>query len=114
MTSPHTSPLLDQVADRVEQLLARHHALQQAHDLLQQQVIELGQERDSLKSRLAAARARIDSLLDRIPVDASPMHAPVLPPTAWGTPDSVDAPLPSPTDSAAPSESAKERPDETA
>ena len=34
---------------------------------LAQQVQALGAERDSLKSRLAAARSRIDTLLDRLP-----------------------------------------------
>jgi cell division protein ZapB len=34
----------------------------------------VGAERDSLKSRLAAARARVDALIDRLP--ASSTHAP--------------------------------------
>ena len=36
---------------------------------LLEQVAQLSGERDSLKSRLAAARARIDALLERLPAD---------------------------------------------
>ena len=40
-----------------------------ADDLLIGQIETLTQERDSLKSRLQAARSRIDGLLDRLPLD---------------------------------------------
>lgn len=58
---------LDQIADRIELLLQRHRELQQVNTMLAQQVLTLTQERDSLQSRLRAARARVDTLLDRIP-----------------------------------------------
>ena len=60
---------LDLIAERVERLLLRHEELQRTNGLLQDQVTALKNERDSLKSRLNAARARIDALLDRLPVD---------------------------------------------
>ncbi|MFM6985071.1 MAG: DUF904 domain-containing protein [Hydrogenophaga sp.] len=65
------SPTLDQIAERVERLLLRHEELQRTNTLLLDQVQSLVAERDSLKSRLNAARARIDALLDRLPVAAA-------------------------------------------
>ena len=62
-------PLIDQIAERVERLLVRHDELRRTNELLAQQVQALTQERDSLRSRLAAARARIDALLDRLPAE---------------------------------------------
>ena len=64
MTTP---PLIEQIAERVERLLVRHEELQRTNSLLVEQVHALQAERDSLKSRLMAARARIDALLDRLP-----------------------------------------------
>ncbi len=61
------TPLIDQIAERVEHLLLRHEELQRTNALLANQVQELTQERDLLKSRLAAARHRIDALIDRLP-----------------------------------------------
>ena len=58
---------IDQIAERVELLLARYEELQRTNALLGAQVESLTQERDSLKSRLGAARARIDALLERLP-----------------------------------------------
>ena len=58
---------IDQIAERVERLLVRHAELQRTNALLTQQISALTQERDSLKSRLGAARARVDALLDRLP-----------------------------------------------
>ncbi|QNK73201.1 DUF904 domain-containing protein [Variovorax sp. PAMC28562] len=60
---------IDQIADRVERLLVRHEEVQRTNALLQEQVDALTRERDALKSRLAAARTRIDALLDRLPAD---------------------------------------------
>ena len=60
-------PILDQVAERVERLLLRHEELQRTNALLSEQVEALTQERNSLKSRLSAARARVDALLERLP-----------------------------------------------
>ncbi len=58
---------IDQIAERVERLLVRHAELQRTNVLLTSQVETLTNERDSLKSRLGAARARVDALLDRLP-----------------------------------------------
>lgn len=58
---------IDQIAERVERLLLRYEELQRTNALLSEQVHELTQERDSLRSRLSAARARVDALLDRLP-----------------------------------------------
>ncbi len=58
---------LDQIAERVERLLLRHEELQRTNALLHEQIQTLQGERDTLKSRLNAARARIDALLDRLP-----------------------------------------------
>jgi cell division protein ZapB len=60
-------PHIDQITERVERLLLRHEELQRTNALLQAQVLALQIERDQLKSRLQAARARVDALLDRIP-----------------------------------------------
>jgi cell division protein ZapB len=70
-----TPPSLDQVAERVERLLLRYEELQRTNALLSEQVRTLSQERDSLKSRLSAARARVDALLDRLPASTSSDHA---------------------------------------
>jgi cell division protein ZapB len=58
---------LDQIAERVERLLVRYEELQRTNALLAGQVESLTQERDSLKSRLSAARSRVDALLERLP-----------------------------------------------
>ena len=58
---------IDQVAERVERLLVRYEELQRTNALLAEQVDVLTQERDSLKSRLSAARARVEALLERLP-----------------------------------------------
>ena len=60
---------LDPVLERVERLLLRYEELRRTNDLLIAQVETLAQERDSLKSRLQAARSRIDGLLDRFPLE---------------------------------------------
>ena len=62
-----TTVQIDQIAERVERLLLRHEELLRTNALLSAQVDGLLQERDSLKSRLGAARARVDALLDRLP-----------------------------------------------
>jgi cell division protein ZapB len=67
MDAPHP---LDQLADRIERLLLRHEELQRTNALLIEQVAVLATERDSLKSRLSAARSRVDSLLERLPANA--------------------------------------------
>ena len=62
---------IDQIAERVERLLVRHEEVQRTNALLQDQVDALTRERDALKSRLAAARTRIDALLEQLPADPS-------------------------------------------
>jgi len=62
---------IDQIAERVERLLLRYHELQRTNALLTTQVESLTHERDTLKSRLQAARARVDALLDRLPQEAT-------------------------------------------
>lgn len=63
--------LIDQIAERVERLLLRHEELQRTNALLTSQMQALTQERDLLRSRLTAARQRIDVLIDRLPQDAA-------------------------------------------
>lgn len=60
---------LDDLAERVDRLVLRHHELKRSSALIEQQLIAVSTERDSLRSRLAAARARIDALLERLPAD---------------------------------------------
>lgn len=70
---------LDQVAERVELLLQRYAQLQRTNALLSEQVYALTQERDSLKSRLSAARQRVDALIERLPATpppSTPTHPP--------------------------------------
>lgn len=66
---------LDSLAERIDRLLLRHEELKRTNALLEQQVAALAAERDSLKSRLAAARARIDALLDRLPAGSDAGNA---------------------------------------
>jgi phage shock protein A len=67
--------LIDQIAERTERLLLRYGELQRTNALLTDQVHTLTQERDALKSRLNAARARVDALLERLPQnDATATH----------------------------------------
>ncbi len=61
---------IDQISERVDRLLVRYEELQRTNALLAQQVATLTNERDSLRSRLNAARARVEALLERLP-DAS-------------------------------------------
>ena len=58
---------IDQIAERVERLLLRHEELRRTNALLADQVRTLTQERDALKTRLGAARQRIDTLIQRLP-----------------------------------------------
>ena len=64
-------PSITDLVERVERLLLRHEEIKRTNALLEQQVQALTQERDSLKSRLAAARARVDALLERLPLESS-------------------------------------------
>lgn len=67
---------LQQLAERVERLLLRHEELQRTNALLNEQVQALVAERDSLKSRLSAARTRIDHLIDKLPRQSVGASAP--------------------------------------
>jgi len=60
---------LQELAERLDRLLLRHQELERTNALLQQQLGAVGSERDSLKSRLTAARSRIDALLERLPAN---------------------------------------------
>jgi len=60
-------PTLEDFAHRVERLLLRHDEIKRTNALLEQQLATVTAERDSMRSRLAAARARIDALLERLP-----------------------------------------------
>lgn len=62
---------LHDLAERVDRLVLRHEELKRTHQLMEQQLQAVTAERDSLKSRLAAARARIDALLSRLPENGS-------------------------------------------
>ena len=63
---------LEDLADRVDRLIVRHDELRRTNALLVQQLGVVSQERDSLRSRLGAARSRIDALLERLPQEAPP------------------------------------------
>ena len=58
---------IHQVSERVERLLLRYEELQRTNQLLTEQLQAVTKERDSLRSRLNAARARVDALLERLP-----------------------------------------------
>jgi uncharacterized protein (TIGR02449 family) len=60
---------IEDIAERVERLLLRHDELKRTNALLEQQLRAVVQERDSLRSRLSAARGRIDALLERLPAE---------------------------------------------
>jgi cell division protein ZapB len=65
---PAAMSKLQELADRIERLVLRHEELKRTRVLLEQQLGSVSAERDSLRSRLAAARSRIDALLERLPV----------------------------------------------
>ncbi|HWP20729.1 MAG TPA: cell division protein ZapB [Burkholderiaceae bacterium] len=72
---------IDRLVERVERLLLRYEELQRTNALLEQQLAGVVAERDSLRSRLSAARARIDALIDRLP------EAPGTAPAEAGAPE---------------------------
>ena len=67
MSNQHPIDSIDQITERVEQLLLRYEELQRTNAQLGEQVSVLSLERDSLRSRLSAARARVDALIERLP-----------------------------------------------
>jgi cell division protein ZapB len=64
-----TTSILDPIVGRVDRLLQHHIALEQMNRQLADEVQALQQERDLLRSRLKAARARVDALIERLPVN---------------------------------------------
>jgi len=58
---------IEELAERVERLLLRHEEVQRTNALLREQLAAITHERDNLRSRLNAARSRIDVLLERLP-----------------------------------------------
>ena len=60
---------LEDLAERVDRLVLRHGELQRTSNLMEEQLAAVTAERDSLRSRLAAARSRIDALLTRMPAE---------------------------------------------
>ena len=60
---------LEDLAERVDRLVLRHQELKRASTLVEQQLVAVTAERDSLRSRLAAARARVDALLEKLPAE---------------------------------------------
>jgi uncharacterized protein (TIGR02449 family) len=72
MASMANPSQIEQIAERVDRLLVRYEELQRTNALLARQVELLTHERDSLKSRLSAARSRVDALLERLPEMAPP------------------------------------------
>jgi cell division protein ZapB len=60
---------LQDLAERIDRLVLRHEELKRTSTLIEQQLAAVTSERDSLRSRLAAARARIDALLARLPAE---------------------------------------------
>lgn len=71
---------IDQITERVEQLLLRYEASLRSNAQLAQQVSALTHERDSLRSRLSASRARVDALVKRLPESVEPLATPPLDP----------------------------------
>ncbi|HEU5295740.1 MAG TPA: DUF904 domain-containing protein [Burkholderiaceae bacterium] len=67
---------LQELAERIERLVLRHDELKRTNALLEEKLAIIGSERDSLKSRLGAARARIDALLERLPSGSGNSDAP--------------------------------------
>ncbi len=70
------SAQIDAVIERTERLLLRHEELARTNALLQEQIEAITHERDTLKSRLAAARSRIDALIERLPEQSPAETAP--------------------------------------
>ena len=67
---------IEDLADRVERLLLRHEELQRTNALLETELAAVTNERDNLRSRLNAAKSRIDVLLQRLPrepIDGAPV-----------------------------------------
>ncbi|MFM7332777.1 MAG: cell division protein ZapB [Brachymonas sp.] len=66
---------IEAVIERSERLLLRYEELTRTNALMQEQLEALTHERDTLKSRLSAARSRIDALIERLPEQTTPAEA---------------------------------------
>lgn len=66
---------LEDLAERVDRLVLRHQELKRTSALIERQLQAVSAERDSLRSRLGAARARVDALLERLPADSTAIVA---------------------------------------
>ena len=80
MPNQHPIDQIDQITERVGQLLLRYEELQRVNQQLGEQVSVLAQERDSLRSRLSAARARVDALIERLPEATDPVASSLVDP----------------------------------
>jgi chromosome segregation ATPase len=61
---------LQDLAQKVDRLVLRHEELRRTSALIEQQLAAVSNERDTLRARLATARARIDTLLARLPAES--------------------------------------------
>jgi chromosome segregation ATPase len=59
---------LDQLAQRINRLAALTHDLREENQQLRQQLLGADAQTRSLKSRLDAARQRIEALIDKLPI----------------------------------------------
>jgi chromosome segregation ATPase len=66
-SAPSVMSEIEELAERVERLLLRHEEVRRTNALLHEQLAAITHERDNLRSRLNAARSRIDVLLERLP-----------------------------------------------
>ena len=80
MPNQYPTDQIDQITERVGQLLLRYEELQRFNQQLGEQVSVLAQERDSLRSRLSAARARVDALIERLPEATDPVASSLVDP----------------------------------
>ena len=78
---------IEELAERVERLLLRHEEVQRTNALLHEQLSAVTHERDNLRSRLNAARSRIDVLLERLPREHEATDADPAPRLAEGDGD---------------------------
>lgn len=76
---------LEDLVERVDRLVLRHQELKRTSALIAEQLVAVTNERDSLRSRLAAARSRIDALLARLPAEAVAADPAATAPTAPGS-----------------------------
>ena len=58
---------INEIAARIDRLLARHEELQRTNALLQQQLQQVTQERDQLSTKCQLVKQRLDGLIERLP-----------------------------------------------